>query len=411
MPSQLFALETMRDRYWHNMAGRIQRAFRNYMRYKHECARRIQRFWKNNKEALAYAQIRDQGHQLLGGRKERRRMSLLSYRRFMGDYLDVNGKSPLGEDLANAAGIGCQYLLCRRVICLLMQPFPAESVVFSMRVEVLVSKLGRSSKPSPRFLLLVGRLCDAYHSMANSVQTAKAVYIVVNSAKEGMTLDRKVPLVTIKSVSMTNLRDDWMVSSAFLSGTPAQQCITGFERECLRRGRPSDQLLVQNGVYHPPNATHLWQRLYQYRSKVRTMRYRSAVLLNFCSISYAKKKEKMAEIKAVKDETIPRDDVYKSHAIHVKSGEPPNSQSFPAAKRKAGVVRPITQGKLLKAGGPSVRYHESTFWFVLTNLSRNLHPPLVPSPKLSRCPANLRWPLPQLRRRRSRSKHLPSRPR
>ena len=41
---QLFALETMRDRYWHNMAGRIQRAWRNYMRYKHECARRIQRF-------------------------------------------------------------------------------------------------------------------------------------------------------------------------------------------------------------------------------------------------------------------------------------------------------------------------------------------------------------------------------
>ncbi|KAL1706191.1 P-loop containing nucleoside triphosphate hydrolase protein [Schizophyllum commune] len=286
-PETLFALETMRDRYWHNMAGRIQRAFRNYMRYKHECARRIQRFWKNNKEALAYAQIRDQGHQLLGGRKERRRMSLLSYRRFMGDYLDVNGKSPLGEDLANAAGIG------------------SESVVFSMRVEVLVSKLGRSSKPSPRFLLL----------------TAKAVYIVVNSAKEGMTLDRKVPLVTIKSVSMTNLRDDWMALNvnACEEGDPVISC--WFKTEFI---------------------THLTQLT------------SGSVSINIGpSISYAKKKEKMAEIKAVKDETISRDDVYKSHAIHVKSGESPNSQSFPAAKRKAGVVRPITQGKLLKAGGPS----------------------------------------------------------
>jgi myosin I len=102
---QLFALETMRDRYWHNMAGRIQRAWRNYMRYKHECARRIQRFWKNNKEGLAYAQIRDYGHQVLAGRKERRRFSLLSYRRFMGDYLDVNGKSALGEELASICGV------------------------------------------------------------------------------------------------------------------------------------------------------------------------------------------------------------------------------------------------------------------------------------------------------------------
>ena len=96
----------MRDRYWHNMAGRIQRAWRNYVRYRNECARRIQRFWKNNKESIAYAQIRDYGHQILAGRKERRRFSLLSYRRFMGDYLYVNEKDPLGEELASAAGIG-----------------------------------------------------------------------------------------------------------------------------------------------------------------------------------------------------------------------------------------------------------------------------------------------------------------
>src|SRR5258708_10892021 len=66
---QLFALETMRDRYWHNMASRIQRAWRNYLRYRNECARRIQRFWKNNKESITYAQIRDYGHELLGQRK------------------------------------------------------------------------------------------------------------------------------------------------------------------------------------------------------------------------------------------------------------------------------------------------------------------------------------------------------
>lgn len=63
-------------------------------------------------------------------------------------------------------------------------------------------------------------------------------------------------------------------------------------------------------------------------------------------------------IKFIKDETVPRDDVYKSHAVHVPSGEPPNSVSRPRPPRKAGVVRPITKGKLLRPGGPSsqVRY-------------------------------------------------------
>ena len=75
------------------------------MRYKHECARRIQRFWKANKENIEYARIRDYGHELLGGRKERRRFSLLGYRRFAGDYLGADFKNPLGQELKNIAGI------------------------------------------------------------------------------------------------------------------------------------------------------------------------------------------------------------------------------------------------------------------------------------------------------------------
>src|ERR1700761_2017525 len=71
------------------------------------------------------------------------------------------------------------------------------------------------------------------------------------------------------------------------------------------------------------------------------------------SVDYAKKKEKRAQIKFVRDETVQKNDQYKSHTVHVSSGEPPNSRSRPPAKRKAGVVRPVTQGKLLKQGGPS----------------------------------------------------------
>ncbi|EKM84062.1 hypothetical protein AGABI1DRAFT_117513 [Agaricus bisporus var. burnettii JB137-S8] len=281
-PETLFALETMRDRYWHNMAARIQRAWRNYMRYKHECARRIQRFWKNNKEVIVYAQIRDYGHQILAGRKERRRFSLLSYRRFYGDYLGVNTKDPLGAELASICGI------------------TAETVTFSGKCQILVSKLGRSSKPSPRFIIV----------------TSKAIYILVTTAKDGLTVttvDRKIPLINLKSIGMSNLRDDW------LEGDPVISC--DFKTELT---------------------THLLQ-----------LTQASVNVTIGPIIEYAKKKDKKAEVKFIKDETVQRGDIYKSHTVRVPSGEPPNSVSRPPAKRKPGVVRPITQGKLLKAGGPS----------------------------------------------------------
>jgi myosin-1 len=289
-PETLFALETMRDRYWHNMAARIQRAFRNYLRYKEECARRIQRFWKNNKEGLAYVQVRDYGHQILANRKERRRFSLLSYRRFMGDYLDVNGKSSLGSELGSVCGIGSDH------------------VAFSGKIQLLVSKFGRSSKPMPRYIIV----------------TQKAVHIIEVSQKDGrlfITLDRKIPLVTIKSIGLSNLRDDWMCLNAGISeeGDPVFSCY--FKTELV---------------------THLMQLS------------NGSITVNVGpTLTYAKKKDKQAQITVIKDETITKDDAYKSHKVHVPSGEPPSSVSRPPAKRKPGVVRPITQGKLLRAGGPS----------------------------------------------------------
>ncbi|KAH9968821.1 P-loop containing nucleoside triphosphate hydrolase protein [Russula dissimulans] len=291
-PETLFALETMRDRYWHNMAGRIQRAWRNYMRYKHESARRIQRFWKGNKESIVYAQKRDYGHQILADRKERRRFSLLSYRRFMGDYLDLNGNSALGGELKAVCAIG------------------AESVAFSSRIQLLVSKFGRSSKPSPRFLVV----------------TSKAVHIIVIVAtKDGSKqtiLERKIPLMTIKTIAMSSLRDDWLalnINNISEDGDPVFSCYfkTEFASTLLQLTSASINVVIGPMV------------------------------------DYGKKKDKRAQIKFVKDETVQKDDQYKSHSVHVPSGEPPNSRSRPRAKRKAGVVRPVTQGKLLRKGGPS----------------------------------------------------------
>ncbi len=290
-PETLFALETMRDRYWHSMAQRIQRAFRGYLRYKEECARRIQRMWMNKKEGIAYTQLRDYGHQVLAGRKERRRFSLISMRRFTGDYLDINGSSVEGEMLRRASGMP-----------------PTESATFSSRVDLLVSKLGRSSKPSPRFLIM----------------SEKAVYILITQLvnKQAQTsCERKILLGQISNVGLSQLRDDWLILN-----------IMGSHEE-------------PDPVLHCYLKTELVARLLQQTNGACRVTVSN-------TLEYAKKKEKKATITFKKDETIQRDDVYKSSTVSVPTGEPPSSLSKPPARRKPGVVRPITSGRLLRPGGP-----------------------------------------------------------
>lgn len=65
-------------------------------------------------------------------------MSILGSRRFLGDYLGAGNRGGPGEMLKNSAGINV-----------------AEQVLFSCRCEILVHKLGRSSKPSARVIVLV----------------------------------------------------------------------------------------------------------------------------------------------------------------------------------------------------------------------------------------------------------------
>ena len=186
-PETLFALEHMRDRYWHNMAVRIQRAWRNYLRYRIECAVRIQRFWRKINGSSEFIQVRDQGHKVLAGRKERRRFSLIGSRRFMGDYLGVGNKGGTGELIRNSINTG------------------SDPILFSMRCEILISKLGRSSKPEPQILVL----------------TPKSVYMVkqaiVNRALQ-ISAERIIALGAIKFISVSNIKDDW-----FAIGASSQQ--------------------------------------------------------------------------------------------------------------------------------------------------------------------------------------------
>lgn len=186
-PETLFALETMRDRYWHNMAIRIQRAWRNYLRYRTECAIRIQRFWRRINGGREFIKLRDYGHQVLQGRKERRRFSLLGYRRFLGDYLGINNKGGPGEVIRNSVNLS------------------GDEVMFSCRCEVLVSKLGRSSKPEPRILIL----------------TRKNVYIVKQVMVQRqiqIQAERTAPIGSVRYISCSGLKDDW-----FALGIASQQ--------------------------------------------------------------------------------------------------------------------------------------------------------------------------------------------
>ncbi|PKY07119.1 myosin-1 [Aspergillus campestris IBT 28561] len=287
-PETLFALEAMRDKYWHSMAIRIQRAWRNYLRYRTECAIRIQRFWRRMTGGLELLKLRDQGHKVLQGRKERRRMSILGSRRFLGDYLGLGNKGGPGEMIRNGAGIG------------------SEPILFSCRAEILISKFGRSSKPEPRILVL----------------TPRHVYIVAQNIVNNqlqISSERTVPIGAIKSVSTSNLKDDWF------------SLVIGAQEP--------DPLL--NCVFKTEFFTHLTNAL------------RGQLNLKISdNIEYNKKPGKLAVVKVVKDPNVGRVDTYKSHTIHTSAGEPPSSVSKPTPRGKQVAARPVTKGKLLRPGGP-----------------------------------------------------------
>ncbi|KAI9603701.1 hypothetical protein KEM48_000466 [Puccinia striiformis f. sp. tritici PST-130] len=284
-PETLFALEHMRDRYWHNMAARIQRAWRNFIRYRNECATRIQRAWRNNKEGIVYLQLREAGHQALVVEKNDADSA----------YWDHAKKSALGEMLYSKMGLSA-----------------GERVVFSAKAQILVSKLGRSSKLSPRFLIL----------------TDRAVYILITQLVAGSdgqkhsetVVERKINVSVINSVGLSNLRDDWIVLNVSNSEEqdPLLSCV--FKTEFVTRLKQLQGSLTVN--IGP-------------------------------TMSYRKKKDKMAVIKFQKDETVQRGDVYKSQTVSVPTGLPATSVSSPFPKKKPGLIRPITTGKLLRKGGPS----------------------------------------------------------
>ncbi|CAN6665085.1 myosin-5 [Trichomonascus vanleenenianus] len=263
-PETLFALEHMRDMYWHNMAARIQRAWRRYMKYKADMATKIQRFWRESKNAKKYTEFRDKGHAILAGRKERRRFSLLGYRRFWGDYLDCNNPSSAGGFLAKSIGL-------------------TDKVRFSCRGQILHAKFGRSSQRLDRVFILTSSKFYIVHET------------VVNN-QLGYTIERAIPVSSIRQINMSNLRDDWFAFAIGSSSEPDPLMWCHFKTELATWiGAP---VQIEAGI------------------------------------QYCKKPTKPTTVKVQKDSTIVKDDVYKSGIIHVPPGEPANSVSEPVPKPK-----------------------------------------------------------------------------
>jgi len=219
-------------------------------------------------------------------------MSLLGSRRFLGDYLGVNASTGPGAQIRNAANIGTN-----------------EKAVFSCRAEILEAKFGRSSKASPRIIVV----------------TTNKFYIIAQMLVNGhpqISVEKAVPLGAIKFIGASSARDDWF---------------------SLGIGSPQEPDPLMNCMLKTEMFTQM-QRVMPGGFNLKITE----------TIEYAKKPGKMQQVKVLKDSQLPVD-YYKSGAVHTQPGEPPNSVSRPTPKGKPVPPRPITRGKLIKPGGPNGR--------------------------------------------------------
>lgn len=70
------------------------------------------------------------------------------------------------------------------------------------------------------------------------MQSDKAVYFVISAARDGQvttSLERKIPISTIRAISMTNLQDDFVVLNvpACEEGDPIFTCPFKTEMTCV----------------------------------------------------------------------------------------------------------------------------------------------------------------------------------
>ncbi|GEQ70372.1 hypothetical protein JCM33374_g4049 [Metschnikowia sp. JCM 33374] len=263
-PETLFALEDMRDKYWHNMAARIQRAWRRYLKRKDDAAKVIQNAWRIKKHGNKYEQIRDEGTNILQGRKERRRFSILGSRAYMGDYLGCNDSSGYGRFVVSQASI-------------------SDPVVFSSKGEILLSKFGRSSKRLSRIFIL----------------TRSTFFVIAEVLVENRLQLQKefsIPVSGINYLGLSTFQDNWLAISLH-SPTPSTPDIfinLDFKTELVTQLKK-----INRGITVKIEAT----------------------------VQYQKKPGKFHVVKFQHGAAPSYGDIYKSGTVTVQQGLSPNSKN------------------------------------------------------------------------------------
>lgn len=277
-PETLFALEDMRDKYWHNMAARIQRAWRRYIKRKEDAAITMQRAWREKTHGNKYEQLRDYGNSLLHNSKQRRRMSMLGSRAFMGDYLNCNDLDGYGRFVVNQAGI-------------------SEPVIFSYKGESLKANFGRSSKRLPRIFIL----------------TAKSLYVVAEvlvNKRLQLQIEHTIPVSGITYCAMSTLQDNWVAISLHTATVTTPDLFINLDFKT--------ELVTQLKKLNP------------------------AITITIAdTVQYQKKPGKYHSIKFQMGTVAgmpPHGDVYKSGTITVPQGLPANSKNPKRPRPKSGNV-------------------------------------------------------------------------
>eukprot|EP01095_Lingulamoeba_sp_RSL-Kostka_P006267 TRINITY_DN195_c0_g1_i1.p1 TRINITY_DN195_c0_g1~~TRINITY_DN195_c0_g1_i1.p1 ORF type:complete len:1110 (+),score=492.52 TRINITY_DN195_c0_g1_i1:3702-7031(+) len=196
-PESLFALEDLRVNYYNNMVSRIKYAFRQWKSHKHECSDRIkaaykqfkqfkiqcviivQRCYRDYKYVAPYADLRMKTEPAFHGKKQRNKLSMASVRKFYGDYLNVKSRRSLLDAMGPSAN--------------------SEPVIFSSKSQIVYhGGLLKKNKLSPRFLVL----------------TNAALYLVALVKKKNIgthVLDRRIPINSIQSASLSPLNDNYVI--------------------------------------------------------------------------------------------------------------------------------------------------------------------------------------------------------
>ncbi|CCH59719.1 hypothetical protein TBLA_0B09040 [Henningerozyma blattae CBS 6284] len=275
-PETLFALENMRDKYWYNMAARIQRAWRRFNVRRVDAASRIQRAIRERKGGNNFEQLRDFGNTLVVNKKERRSMSLLGSRAFLGDYLSMN------EQKSNGAYIKRQVSI-------------KDKVIFSIHGEALQTKFGRSARRLKKTFIL----------------TPTAFYVVGQAlVQNSMTYqtDFRIPISSIHSISMSKLQDDWLAININDPSQPDPFINTYFKTELI---------------------THLKQLNPKINIKIGpTIEYcKKPKKIHVVKAQYSESAPKYS-------------DTYKSSTISVRQGNPPNSKQHEKPDKKRSTITP-----------------------------------------------------------------------